>query len=147
MFLSIENDYLRGSGIVTKEDNIMYILRVETTIRGNKKICYKLGITDDLQARLRTYRTGNPNTTLQCYFKIKNLDAEDVENCAKAALKYKALKKDNETFCTSLKIMQKVLQSCIENGELVKGVCKTCHQKININTIGEHDKCAEVVDI
>lgn len=136
-----ENDYLRNNNLDCNDKNIMYILRVMTTIRGKNKICYKLGITDDLKKRMCQYRTGNPNVCLISYFKIQNLDARIVENCTKSVLKYAQLKKNNEIFCTSLKNIYRLIQSCINNGELVKGTCRSCRQKINVNTLMNHNYC------
>jgi prophage antirepressor-like protein len=138
--LLIENDYLRGIKVDIKK-NIMYIIRIKTTIRGKQKICYKLGITDNLKERMIRYRTGNPNLCLISYFKIKNLDAETIEKCAKSILKYRELKKNNEIFCTSLKNIYNLLQSCIDNGEEINGICHLCRQKINIKTLHNHRYC------
>jgi hypothetical protein len=87
----------------------MYILKIETPYKGNKKICYKLGITDDLKKRLIKYKTGNPNVHLINTFKLKNLDVSIIEKCAKSVLKYKELKK-NEIYCTSIINIYKILQ-------------------------------------
>ena len=138
--LLIENDYLRG-GPDEPNKNILYIIRIPTTIRGKSRICYKLGITDDIKQRMRTYRTGNPNIDLISYFIIKNLDAITVEDCVKSVLKFKELKKNNEIFCESLKNIYNLLESCIDNGEIVNGICYSCKQKINIDTLYSHRHC------
>jgi prophage antirepressor-like protein len=138
--LLIENDYLREEPDEYHK-NILYVIRIPTTIRGKYRICYKLGITNDLKRRMRTYHTGNPNIDLLSYFIIKNLDSMTVENCVKSVLKFKELKKNNEIFCESLKNIYKLLDSCIDDGEIVKGICYSCKQKININTLYSHRHC------
>lgn len=140
--LLIENDYLRGVDEKYNDTiNYMYIIRIITTRRGKEIVCYKLGLTDDLRHRMKTYRTGNPNIDLISYFKIQNLDAKTIEKCAKTILKYKELKKNNEIFCTSLKNIYNLLESCIENGEKIKGVCRSCHQRINVSMLHNHKYC------
>ena len=133
--MKLEIDYLRGNKYILNGNNIMYIIKIITTIKGKKKICYKLGITDDIHIRLNTYRTGNPNVKLLSYFKIDNIDAKMVEDCAISLLKYKSLKKNNEIFCTSLKNIYELLQSCLSHGENLMGVCNSCKQKINIKIV------------
>ena len=118
----------------------MYIIKITTTIRGKKTICYKLGITDNLKERLRTYRTGNPNIDLISYFKIKGLEARTVENCMKSVLKFKKLKKDNEIFCTSLKNIYRLLQSCVLDGE-IEGYCHICDRHLTIKKLKKHINC------
>jgi prophage antirepressor-like protein len=135
-----EIDYIRNIKY-NPEDNIMYIIEVVTSYRGKKTKCYKLGITDDLKQRMATYKTGNTRVKLINSFKLENLDSKTVEHCAKATLKYRALKKNNEIYCTKLVNIYSIIQSCVSNIEELVGVCHGCKQKIKMGKFKKHLSC------
>jgi hypothetical protein len=45
-------------------NGFIYILKVKTSINGTEKKCYKIGYTTDLEKRIETYKTGNPDVEL-----------------------------------------------------------------------------------
>jgi prophage antirepressor-like protein len=45
-------------------NGFIYILKVKTSHNGTEKICYKIGYTANLEKRLQTYKTGNPDIEL-----------------------------------------------------------------------------------
>ena len=138
--LLTERDYIRNIKM-NPGKNVMYILKVKTSVRGRKRICYKLGITDNLKKRMTAYRTGNPNVKLINSFKLKNLKAAVVEKCVKSVLRYTELKVNNEIYCTSLANLYKMLQNCITEKEELKGICHGCNQVINVKSYGKHRFC------
>ena len=135
-----ELDYIRNIKY-NPDTNIMYILKIATSYRGKKTICYKLGITDNLKKRITVYKTGNTKINLINSFKLKNLKASIVEKCAKSVLRYKELKKNNEIYCTNIKNIYSILQSCISSAEQLIGICHGCKQKIDIAKMKVHKIC------
>ncbi|NBU52948.1 MAG: GIY-YIG nuclease family protein, partial [Alphaproteobacteria bacterium] len=49
----------------------IYVIKVKTAMDGQQKTCYKIGYTANLEKRLATYRTGNPDLELEYQENLK----------------------------------------------------------------------------
>jgi hypothetical protein len=82
-----------------KTDNgFIYVLKVKTIKNGREKICYKIGYTADLDKRMATYKTGNPDIEL---VHSENIDCnkKQLEKCVMNLNTLKLLKNNTEIIC------------------------------------------------
>jgi len=90
----------------------IYILKVKTTIDGTEKKCYKIGYTTDLEKRLATYKTGNPDVELVHNENVA-CDSKQLENCVLNLNILNKLTSKNEIICKkSLKDIKKEIKDC-----------------------------------
>ena len=94
-----------GSGFI-------YILKVKTSIDGKEKKCYKIGYTTDLEKRLATYKTGNPDVELAHHENV-NCNSKQLEDCVLNLNILKKLSIKNEIICNeSLKDIKAEIKDC-----------------------------------
>ena len=58
----------------------LYIISISYIKRGKKILCYKYGVTDDMDNRYRVYLVGNPNCKLLYYVPL-DIDKKILEVC------------------------------------------------------------------
>jgi len=90
----------------------IYILKVPTSIDGTEKKCYKIGYTTDLEKRLATYKTGNPDVELVHNENVA-CDSKQLENCVLNLNILNKLTAKNEIICNkSLREIKKEIKDC-----------------------------------
>ena len=93
-------------------NGFIYILKIKTIQNGSNKICYKIGYTSDLNKRLATYKTGNPDVEL-LYSENLECDKKQLEKCILSLNTLKLLKNRTEVICdTSLKEIIAEIEDC-----------------------------------
>jgi predicted GIY-YIG superfamily endonuclease len=65
---------------------------------------YKIGVTHDIQDRLRTYQTSAPHRDYKVEYYIKHPDCYKAEQSIKEMMKYFALERKNEWYMVDLNI-------------------------------------------
>ena len=91
-----------------KPTNNSYIYILKKNI-GTKK-CYKIGYTDDIEKRMKIYKTGKANIELIYYLEI-NFDGKQTEDCVKNMNKLHRMKNKTDDMCfLTLKRAQLKLQ-------------------------------------
>jgi len=93
----IKHKYPKGTHIYVIEDDSMY----------------KIGYTDDLEKRLRTYNTGKANKTEYVYYK-KTMCGKEIETCLKTMLNKYIYKSNKEFYICNLDIIIKKILKCIK---------------------------------
>ena len=86
----------------------VYILSAQNTTQKNM---FKIGNSDDLKKRLRTYNTANAND-IQPLFIMKVKDIKGVETCIKNIAKEYQYRKNKEVYNIDLKMLQSMYQNC-----------------------------------
>ena len=90
----------------------IYVLKVKTSIDGKEKKCYKIGYTTDLEKRLATYKTGNPDVELAHHENV-NCNSKQLEDCVLNLNILKKLSTKNEIICNeSLKDIKAEIKDC-----------------------------------
>jgi prophage antirepressor-like protein len=90
----------------------IYVLRIKTTYNGYDKVCYKIGYTANLEKRMATYKTGNPNLELAHHENI-NCNKKQLEQCILNLNTLKLLKNKTEVICdVSLEKIKDELEEC-----------------------------------
>ena len=90
----------------------IYVLRIKTTHNGYEKVCYKIGYTANLEKRMATYKTGNPNIELAHHENI-NCNKKQLEQCILNLNTLKLLKNKTEVICdVSLEKIKDELEEC-----------------------------------
>ena len=93
-------------------NGFIYVLKIKTTQNGSNKTCYKIGYTADLNKRLATYKTGNPDVEL-AYSENLKCDKKQLEKCILSLNTLKLLKNRTEVICnTSLKEIKEEINDC-----------------------------------
>ena len=93
-------------------NGFIYILKVNTIHNGNKRTCYKIGYTANLEKRLQTYKTGNPDVELVYHENLK-CNKKMLEKCIKNLNTLKLLKAKSEIICdVSLEKLKTEIQDC-----------------------------------
>lgn len=93
-------------------NGFIYILKVNTVHNGTEKICYKIGYTANLEKRLQTYKTGNPDVELVYHENLK-CNKKMLEKCIKNLNTLKLLKAKSEIICdVSLEKLKTEIQDC-----------------------------------
>lgn len=93
---------------------------------------YKVGITNSLQSRIKTYNTGNANNVEYEYIKKTKCTRyarrrlyrrpNEIEQCVKAILYKYRYRKNREFFTCSLNKIIKTIDSCIK----IEKKCNNC---------------------
>jgi len=86
----------------------VYIIKAQNT---TLKDMFKLGNSEDMKKRLRTYNTGNAND-IQHLFVMKVTDIKGVENCIKNIAKEYQYRKNREVYNIDLLMLQKMCEKC-----------------------------------
>ena len=86
----------------------IYILKAQNT---TQKDMYKLGNSEDMKKRLRTYNTGNANN-IEPLFIMKVNDIVKVEGCIKNIAKDYQYRKNKEVYNIDFKFLQKLCMKC-----------------------------------
>ena len=93
-------------------NGFIYILKVKTIHNGNNKICYKIGYTSDIEKRLATYKTGNPDVEL-VHSENLHCNKKQLESCVINLNILKLLKHKTEVICdVPLKKILEELEDC-----------------------------------
>jgi len=105
----LQNDIDKIEKASTIEPKVGYIY----VIRASDKMdnIYKLGRSKDLKSRLSTYQTGKlENIDVEFVYKTDNLI--EVENCVKALVRTRKLKKYKEIYNIDLSILKSLIEDC-----------------------------------
>ena len=93
-------------------NGFIYVLKVKTSIDGTKTKCYKIGYTTDLEKRLATYKTGNPDVELAHHENV-SCNSKQLEDCVLNLNILNKLGFRNEIICNkSLKEIKKEIKDC-----------------------------------
>ena len=96
---------LSGKGFI-------YILKVKTIQDGKEKQCYKIGYTTNLNKRLATYKTGNPDIELAHQENV-NCNKKQLEKCVLNLNILKRIGSKKEVICDSpLEEIKKEIEDC-----------------------------------
>ena len=100
-------DYKNSSG-----KGFIYVLKVKILKDGKLVICYKIGYATNLNERLETYKTGNPDIELVFQENV-NVSKKQLEKCVLNLNIMKRLTDKNEIICdSSLKDIISEIQDC-----------------------------------
>ena len=123
--LEQENIELKNNlrNIVYPEGNAIYLI---TKIVHNKKY-YKVGITGDLNKRLKSYNTGLPNKIYYNYFiMVKN---KLIDSCMKNIMKNNEFIKNKEFYLAKLSRILEFIKSCdLKLDKICCGYCLKCYK-------------------
>jgi len=90
----------------------IYVLKVKALHNGDEQQCYKIGYTTNLNKRLATYKTGNPDVELAHHENI-NCNKKQLEQCVLNLNILKKLSSRNEIICNrSLKEIKDEIEDC-----------------------------------
>lgn len=90
----------------------IYVLKIKTIQDGQHKTCYKIGYTANLEKRLATYRTGNPDIELAHQENVK-CNKKQLETCILNLNILKRLKNKSEVICdVSLDKIKEEIADC-----------------------------------
>jgi len=96
---------LSGKGFI-------YILKVNTIQDGKEKQCYKIGYTTNLNKRIATYKTGNPDIELAHQENV-NCNKKQLEKCVLNLNILKRIGSKKEVICDSpLEEIKKEIEDC-----------------------------------
>lgn len=76
----------------------IYVLKIPTTKNGVSKTCYKVGYTSNLEQRLTTYKTGNPDIELVHQENVE-CNKQQLEKCVLNLNTLKLLRNRTEVIC------------------------------------------------
>jgi phage anti-repressor protein len=91
------------------EKGVVYVIEAMNSAAEQK--LYKIGQTDNLEDRLKTYNSGNSNN-VKILFKIKVNDRKKVETCVKSAMKEFQYRVKKEIYQTNIKIIRTIMKKC-----------------------------------
>ena len=90
----------------------IYVLKVPTTKNGASKTCYKVGYTANLEKRLATYKTGNPDIELVHQENVE-CNKQQLEKCILNLNTLKLLRNKTEVICDiPLKTIISEIEDC-----------------------------------
>ena len=96
----------------TSGKGFIYVLKVKILRNGIIKICYKIGYATNLNERLETYKTGNPDIELVFQENV-NVSKKQLEKCVLNLNIMKRLSSKNEIICdSSLKEIKNEIKDC-----------------------------------
>ena len=133
--LQEENIYYENK-YMYKPTTKSYIYIIKKNI-GRKK-CYKIGYTDDINKRLKIYKTGTTKIKIIYYISI-SFNGLQIEECIKNTNKLHKLKQKTDDLCfLSLKSLKISILECIK--KIKNHICKCiyCKEKLKINKIDKH---------
>ena len=90
----------------------IYVLEIKTLHNGQEKKCYKIGYAANLETRMATYKTGNPDVKLVHHENI-NCNKKQLEKCIMSLNILKLLKNRTEVVCDiSLEKIKEEIEEC-----------------------------------
>jgi len=90
----------------------IYVIKIKTSQDGKEKKSYKIGYTANLEKRMATYKTGNPDIELEHYENI-NCNKKQLEKCIINLNILKLLKNKTEVICdTPLEKIKNEIEEC-----------------------------------
>jgi prophage antirepressor-like protein len=90
----------------------IYIIKIKTIHNGDNKTCYKIGYTSNLEKRISTYKTGNPDIEIVYHENLK-CNKKQLESCIINLNILKKLKNKTEIICdVSLEKIKEEIQDC-----------------------------------
>ena len=90
----------------------IYVLKIKTIQDGKDKTCYKIGYTSNLEKRIATYKTGNPDIEL-AHQENLNCNKKQLETCIMNLNILKRLKNKTEIICdVSLEKIKEEIEDC-----------------------------------
>jgi prophage antirepressor-like protein len=93
-------------------NGFIYILKVKTIHNGVEKKCHKIGYTANLEKRLATYKTGNPDVEL-VHSENLHCNKKQLETCVMNLNILKLLKNKSEVICDiPLKKILEEIEDC-----------------------------------
>ena len=96
----------------TSGKGFIYVLKVKILRNGIIKICYKIGYATNLNERLETYKTGNPDIELVFQENV-NVSKKQLEKCVLNLNIMKRLSTKNEIICdSSLEKIKNEIKDC-----------------------------------
>jgi prophage antirepressor-like protein len=96
----------------TTGNGYIYIIEVKTPHDGKDTPCYKIGYTTNIEKRIATYKTGNPNMKL-IYHENINCNRKQLEKCILNLNHLKLLKNRTEIICnTTLEELKNEIKDC-----------------------------------
>lgn len=104
---------------------VIYIIEAEVSMS-----LYKIGKTNDLKKRLKTYNTGKGNEIEPLFF-IKVNDIDKVENCIKNAVKTHQYRKYKEVYEIDIEVLKEVAIRCDDFIEGLKDHMETKEKEKN----------------
>ncbi len=99
----------------------LYVLKVKILKDGKEEQCYKIGYTSNLNKRLETYKTGNPDIEL-VYQENVNISKKQLEKCVLNLNIMKRLSTKNEIICDSS--LEKIKNEIIDCKKIIKKYIK-----------------------
>ncbi len=123
--LTQENIELKNNlrNIVYPEGNAIYLI---TKILHNKKY-YKIGITGNLNKRLKIYNTAYPNKIFYNYFIM--VKSKSIDTCIKNIMKNNEFIKNKEYYLAKLSRILEFIKSCdINLDKICCGYCLKCYK-------------------
>lgn len=93
----------------------IYVIRVSP----EKDNVYKIGQTQDLHNRLKTYNTGTLDG-IEPIFKFRTDSYKKTEGCLKVMLKEYQLRKYKEVYQVNLDIIKKIINKCDDTAEYIR---------------------------
>lgn len=145
--LKNENKFLEGNyRFVKSELGYGYIKKTICVMKGKKQICYKFGITDDINKTIKRYHVGNPTSELLYYIPLQ-MDIHILENRVKNILKPHSVKNKHETFgFLTLKDLITAIIECSEQMNAHICHCGYCLKIMKLNKLTEHE-CSQLANI
>lgn len=93
--LEEENNYYEDKHVYKpKQNSYIYIIKKDI---GSKK-CYKIGYTDDIEKRMKVYKTGKSNVMMVYHIPII-FDGKQTEDCIKNINKLHKMKSKTDDLC------------------------------------------------
>ena len=90
----------------------IYIFKIKTIHNGQHKNCYKIGYTANLEKRIATYKTGNPDIEL-AHSENLHCNKKQLEKCIINLNTLKLLKNKTEVICdVSLDKIKEEIEDC-----------------------------------
>jgi hypothetical protein len=98
-----------------KKGGVIYIIEAQNT----NATLYKIGKSNDLKKRLKTYNTGLAND-VDVLFELYVDDKDKVEQCVKSALKDFQYRKYKEVYEIDIEVIKKIIVKCDDFNESLK---------------------------
>ncbi len=133
--LTSENNYYEDKhNYKPTKNSYIYIIRKNI---GTKK-CYKIGYTNNIKERIKSYKTALSSYKIIYYINII-FDGLQTEQCIKNINKLHKLKEKTDELCyLSLKQLKNSIKDCIKKFKNHICSCLYCKKKIKINKLDKH---------
>jgi prophage antirepressor-like protein len=138
--LKDENNFLDNKHRYHPSSNgYAYINQTSGIVKGKRQKSYKFGVTDDIESRIRPYKTGNPTFKMLYYIPLK-IDMNQLETCIESIMMPHEVKKNNETVSfVSLKELKSTINNCAYMIANHACHCNYCKKQIKFNDIDIHN--------